>query len=96
MKTLWKGGGFVPYPVNAPTPDTIKFNSITSKEVQEAYRRLISNRLLMKIDHEFRTVIKVFCGEFENTKVRSVENIINFDKENKDAAMAERKNVFSC
>ena len=49
----------------------------------------------MKIDHEFRTVIKAFCNEFENTKVRSVEDIIKFNEENKGAAMAERKKLLS-
>jgi hypothetical protein len=35
-------------------------------------------------------VIKEFCNEFENPKVRSVEDIIKFNKKYKDIAMAER------
>ena len=46
-------------------------------------------------DHEFNAVIKEFCNEFESPKVRTVEDIIKFNEEHKDIALAERKTLLS-
>ena len=78
------------YPAHAPTPDTIKYNDITSKEVACKFLHLSLDLTFTKVVHEFRTVIKEFCNEFEDPKVTDVEDIIKFNEEHEDIAMAER------